>query len=202
MGNNEKDVGRQVEIIKKFRAVVDAETEDSGVPCILYADVKDLDNEQVGALYGDEISGANVGNLIHLPPSNTLQGIGKTLSAKALKETLDSYITGLPVNAWPSFSVQSSQFTEIYVDPLTMFKMLLPGKALSKAGEELGVQLDHQQWMWEAAAFQRNGSESNLFYSHHKLYSLLANKLRHQGAILFGDLNTNSTFVVDDSVFM
>jgi len=216
-GSNDKDVGRQVEIIKKFRAVVDAETEDSGVPCILYADVNDLDNEQVGALYGDKISGANVGNLIHLPLSNTLQGIGETISAKALKETFDSYITGLPVNAWPSFSIQSWEFTEYYVDPLTMFKMLLPGtslskageelgqlpaKHISKAGEELGVPLDHQQMMWEAAAFQRNGSESNLFYSHHKLYSLLANKLRHQEAILFGDLNTNSTFVVDDSVFM
>merc|ERR1711970_43259 len=219
-GNNDKDGGRQVEIIKKFRAIVDAETEDSGVPCILYADVNDLDNEQEGALYGDEISGANVGNLIHLPLSNTLQGIGKTISAKALKETLDSYITGLPVNAWPSFSIQSWQVTEnyeYYVDPLTMFKMLLPGTSLSIAGEELGLlpdktfykaveelglPLDRQQMMWETAAIQRNGSESNLFYSHHKLYSLLSNKLRHQEAILFGDLNTNSTFVVDDSVFM
>ena len=200
-GNNDKDVGRQLEIIKKFRAVVDEETEDSGVPCVLYAAVDGMDNEQVGALYGDEISGANVGKLIHLPLSSTLQGIGDTISAKSLKESFDSYITGLPVNAWPSFSLQSWQYQEKMVDPLTMFKMLLPGTSLSLAGEELGSP-SAVPMNWEAAAFQRNGSESNLFLSHHKLYSLLANKLRHQEAILFGDLSTNSTFVVDDSVFV
>jgi len=195
-GNNDKDVGRQVDIIKKFRTVVDKETEDSGVPCVLYADVGDLDTNQVNALYGDEISGGNVGNLIHLPLSHTLNGLGKDITASSLKETFDNYIFSLPVNAWPSFSINSWKFGAELVDSLTMFKMMLPGTSLSLAGEEIGSDIID----WDTVAFQKNGSESNLFLSHHKLYSLLANKLRHQEAILFGDININSTFVVDDTV--
>jgi len=196
-GPNDKSLARQWDILKKFRVVVDNETEDSGVPCVLYADVADLPEDQVAALYGDEISGSNVGTLVHLPLSPTLKDLGPEISAASLKETLDNYIADLPVNAWPSFSLRSTQFGSELVDSLTMFKMLLPGTSLSMAGEELG--LDAMDW--DTVAMQKNGSESNLFMSHLKLYSLLANKLRHQEAILFGELTINSTFVADDTVF-
>jgi len=195
-GPNDNSVIRQTEVLKKFRAVVDAETEDSGVPCVLYADVADLPADEVSALYGDDISGSNVGSLVHLPLANTLQDLspGESLgiTAQSLKTSFDNYILGLPVNAWPSFSLSSTQFEPELVDSLTMFKMLLPGTSLSFAGEELGL----QNMNWDAVAAQKDGTLSHL-----KLYTELANKLRHQEAILFGMVDLNSTFVMDETVF-
>lgn len=191
-GTNDKSVDRQVELLKRFRAIVDAETEDSGVPCVLYAEAAGLNADEVSALYGDDISGSNVGSLIHLPLSSTLLAPGQEITAQSLKESFDDYILGLPVNAWPSFSLSSTQYDLKLVDSLTMFKMLLPGTSLSFAGEELGLEsID-----WDAVTAQKEGSMSHL-----KLYSTLANKLRHQEAILFGMLDRNSTFVTSETVF-
>merc|ERR1712086_653807 len=89
-------------------------------------------------------------------------------------------------------SLSSTQFEPELVDSLTMFKMLLPGTSLSFAGEELGL----QNMDWDAAAAQKDGTLSHL-----KLYTELANKLRHQEAILFGMVDLNSTFVMDETVF-
>jgi len=196
-GTNEGSVARQVEVLKRFRAIVDAETEDSGVPCVLYADATGLPAEDVFALYGDDISGSNVGSLIHLPLSATLLAPGQEITAQSLKESLDEYLLSLPANAWPSFSLSSTQSDSTQSDPklvdsLTMFKMLLSGTSLSFAGEELGL----ESMDWGAVAAQKDGSLSHL-----KLFSTLANKLRHQEAILFGSLNTNSTFVTSETVF-
>jgi len=190
-GTNDKSVERQVEVLKRFRAIVDAETEDSGVPCVLYADAAGLPADEVSALYGDDISGSNVGSLIHLPLSSTLLAPGQEITAQSLKESFDEYILGLPVNAWPSFSLSSTQSDPKLVDSLTMFKMLLPGTSLSFAGEELGL----ESMDWDAVTAQKDGSLSHL-----KLFSTLANKLRHQEAILFGTLDRNSTFVTSETV--
>jgi len=190
-GTNDKSVERQVEVLKRFRAIVDAETEDSGVPCVLYADAAGLPADEVSALYGDDISGSNVGSLIHLPLSSTLLAPGQEITAQSLKESFDEYILGLPVNAWPSFSLSSTQSDPKLVDSLTMFKMLLPGTSLSFAGEELGL----ESMDWDAVTAQKDGSMSHL-----KLFSTLANKLRHQEAILFGTLDRNSTFVTSETV--
>lgn len=190
-GTNDKSVERQVEVLKRFRAIVDAETEDSGVPCVLYADAAGLPADEVSALYGDDISGSNVGSLIHLPLSSTLLAPGQEITAQSLKESFDEYILGLPVNAWPSFSLSSTQSDPKLVDSLTMFKMLLPGTSLSFAGEELGL----ESMDWDAVTAQKDGSMSHL-----KLFSTLANKLRHQEAILFGTLDRNSTFVKSETV--
>jgi len=190
-GTNDKSVERQVEVLKRFRAIVDAETGDSGVPCVLYADAAGLPADEVSALYGDDISGSNVGSLIHLPLSSTLLAPGQEITAQSLKESFDEYILGLPVNAWPSFSLSSTQSDPKLVDSLTMFKMLLPGTSLSFAGEELGL----ESMDWDAVTAQKDGSMSHL-----KLFSTLANKLRHQEAILFGTLDRNSTFVTSETV--
>jgi hypothetical protein len=50
-------------------------------------------------LYGDGISGSNVGSLIHLPLSSTLLAPGQEITSLSLKESVDIYILGLPVNA-------------------------------------------------------------------------------------------------------
>ena len=78
------------------------------------------------------------------------------------------------------------------VDSFTKFKMLLPGTSLSFAGEEPGLEsID-----WDAVTAQMEGNMSLL-----KLFPTLANKLRHQEAILFGMLDRNSTFVTSETVF-
>eukprot|EP00092_Neocalanus_flemingeri_P037805 GFUD01041155.1.p1 GENE.GFUD01041155.1~~GFUD01041155.1.p1 ORF type:complete len:610 (+),score=196.00 GFUD01041155.1:268-2097(+) len=190
---NDKSISRQVEILKKFRAVVDAETEDSGIPCVLYANV-DLPVDQLSALYGDEISESNVGSLVHLPLAPTLLATSSDITAVSLKEAFDQYmLVDLPVNAWPSFTLSSTQFGPELVDPLTMFKMLLPGTSMSVSGEELGL-VDED--FWTSVDAQKAGSMSHL-----KVFSTLANKLRHQEAILFGEVTSNSTFVMEDTVF-
>jgi len=195
---NTRSTERQVEILKKFREIVDAETEDSGVPCVLYSELGESELE-TSALYGQNITGNNVGTLIHLPLSGNLLDDSKIdttsdgvtlydISAEALKDAFDSYMASLPPNAWPSFSVSATRFGPQLVDAMNMFKMLLPGTSLSHAGEELGL----QRADWEAAKLQ-----SKADHSHLNVYSLLANKLRHQEAILFGHVDINSTFVVN-----
>jgi len=200
--NNDHNISRQAGILKTFRTVVDAETEDSGIPCVLYANV-DLPNKEVSELYGKNITGPNIGTLVHLPLSPTLLASSSAINASTLKAELDQYMlhdlkakastqtTGL-VFPWPSFTLSSTKFGEEFVDPLTMFKMLLPGTSLTIAGEELGL----DSMNWDAVKAQREGKEATL--SHLKLYSTLAKKLRHQDAILFGEMNENSTFVKED----
>merc|ERR1712059_73833 len=59
-------------------------------------------------------------------------------------------------------------------------------------GEELGLPALN----WEAVTEQEAATQSHL-----NLFSTLANKLRHQDAILFGDLNVNTTVVLNETVF-
>merc|ERR1711936_1289561 len=159
--------------------------------------------KDVPELYGKNITGPNIGTLVHLPLSPTLLASSSAINASSLKAELDQYMlhdlkakastqtTGL-VFPWPSFTLSSTKFGEEFVDPLTMFKMLLPGTSLTIAGEELGL----DSMNWDAVKAQREGKETTL--SHLKLYSTLAKKLRHQDAILFGEMNENSTFVKED----
>ena len=75
----------------RFRGIVDAGTEDFGVPCVEAAGLRD---DEVSALWR-----SNVGSLIHLPLSSTLLAPGQEITSLSLKESVDIYILGLPVNA-------------------------------------------------------------------------------------------------------
>ena len=183
------DVGQMVDdspplvgLIEKLREVVDAETEESGVPCVLIAD--SLPNPGDAAkYYGEDISGANVGSLFHLPLY--AEQVNNPTSAAELKESIDDFSTSLPTNAWPSFAFSSTTNQDL-VDAMTMVKMLLPGTPMFHSGEELGLS------SWDQSKAQDN--------SHLAVFSDLASKLRHQESILFGDM-VDATFVVDDHVF-
>jgi len=175
-------------ILKDFRSVLDKETEDSGIPCILYADLATSGDKIEKNLYGT-ITGANVGDLVHLPLSTRPS---LTASADSFKNYFYNYMDSLPIDAWPSFTMKSTQLEESLVDAITMFKMLLPGTTLSESGEELGM--DNMDW--PTANTQQSETESHL-----QLYSLLANKLRHQEAILFGEVNNRTAFVREETVF-
>jgi len=77
------------------------------------------------------------------------------------------------------------------VDALTMLKMLLPGTVITQAGEELGL-----------SSLDLYMAENSTVKQHLALYRLLAEKVREQDAILFGELGRNSTFVRNNgSVF-
>merc|ERR1711983_411901 len=56
-------------------------------------------------------------------------------------------------------------------------------------GEELG----QDSWNRETAEELKSAEESHL-----KVFSSLASKMRHQESILFGEINQNTTFVIDN----
>jgi len=126
----------------------------------------------------------------HLPFDSPAPSTPLTASG-LMSAILDNQDTDL---AWQGLHLPSTLYGSDLVDPLTMVKMLLPVTPLYQAGEELGLQaLD-----WQAVAAQKNASASHL-----KLFSSLANKLRHQESVLFGEVNTNTTFLMgpEEEVF-
>ena len=181
------------EIIRRLRATTDTSTEETGVPCVLYADVREYPD--LGAsLYGTQLLENNVGDLIHLPLYNTIMKWDHLITATQLKEDIDLFFEALPENAWPSLTFQAKGGNPKQTDAITMLKMVLPGTGLTLAGEEMGGLSDPKRWMGAVASEQ----ESN---PHQQLYSTLANKLRHQEAILYGQMGRDTTFVLAGSVF-
>lgn len=175
-------------LIKTLRGVVDAETEESGVPCVLMADSLPSPGE-ADKYYGPDISQSNVGSLFHLPLYSGQ--VNNPATATELKNNIDDYTNSLPTNAWPSFAFSSTTNSEL-TDAMTMVKMLLPGTPMFMAGEELGL----TSWDSVVAEEQTKAEAS----SHLEVFSILAGKLRHQESVLFGDMN-NATFVTDTDVF-
>merc|ERR1712226_444355 len=68
-----------------------------------------------------------------------------------------------------------------------MGKMLLPGTVLTQAGEELGL-----------SSLDLSQAEDPEAKKHLALYRLLAENVRSQDAVLYGDLGVNSTFVKNE----
>jgi len=176
-----------VGFIKKLRVVVDAETESTGVPCVLMADP--IPAPDAINYYGQDISGANVGSLFHLPLYS--DQVNNPTSAPELKGSIDLFVSSLPTNAWPSFAFSSTTNEELS-DAMTMVKMLLPGTPMFQSGEELGLS------SWDRSVADQQVESSGA--SHLAVFSDLASKLRHQDSVLFGDMN-NATFALDLDIF-
>ena len=175
-------------LIQKMRTVVDAESEETGVSCVLIADSLP-DPAMADKYYGTDISESNVGSLFHL--SLYSNQVNNPASATDLKNSIDQYTSALPQNAWPSYAFSSTTKAEM-IDAMTMVKMLLPGTPMFVAGEELGL----TSWDLTTAEEQQKASGS----SHLKVFSTLAAKLRHQESVLFGEME-GATFVKDQNVF-
>jgi len=175
------------ELIEKLRTVVDQETDESGVPCVLIAeDVSDPTKAE--KYYGAEISESNLGPLFHLALYSNQ--VNNPATASALKTSIDKYTGDLPVNAWPSYAFSSTTKAEM-IDAMTMVKMLMPGTPMFLAGEELGL----DSWDSAEAAVLSEATASHL-----KVFSTLAAKLRHQDSVLFGEMK-DATFVKNETVF-
>lgn len=180
--------------------------------------------EEEGAKYG----GVGAGNPVHLILTEDLLG-SETPTALGIKGKLDTFINTLPCYSekkdeevteteeekkplteeeqlaenvriltaptskscvWPSFKFNTAAFGEgVWRDALTMLKMLLPGTIITQPEE-----LDLVSW----AAQPLNSTDHERL----SLYGLLASKLRHQEAILFGKLIPDiNTFVRNSTVF-
>lgn len=139
--------------------------------------------------------------------------------AGLLNDTIMNYIGGLPTNAWPNFALHQNGQDRVstlvgdMVDAMNMLVFLLPGTPITYYGEEIGmkntgsVNTNPMQWSNTSqagfsasqgalgvnsdyptinVAAQKMGEQKR---SHYGNYVKLA-ELRHQEAILFGEMET------------
>jgi len=163
------------EELKTKRTILDLETEESG-------SVKVLIDATGGSVILPEDSPVHVA----IPESEPADMV---VDAAGLKQAVDSYLN--PAISWPGISLSSVFYGPQFVDTLTMVKMLLPATLMFDAGEELG----EPEMNWDIVKNQSTEDTSHL-----SLFSLLST-LRHQDAILFGEMNVNTTMVKNETVF-
>ena len=165
-------------LMQEFRDILEAESLESGIEKVLMT-ADGVQNSQ-------EFSGVGAGSVIHLSLPEDLLG-DEEPTAQGIKDKLDTFLTSTPAGAWPAFTLDTVAHGEKLVDALTMLKMLLPGTLITQAGEELGI-----------AVMDFSKVEDEQAQQHLELFSLLSTKLRHQDAILFGDLTADNTFVMGE----
>jgi len=165
-------------LMQEFRDILEAESLESGIEKVLMT-ADGVQNSQ-------EFSGVGAGSVIHLSLPEDLLG-DEEPTAQGIKDKLDAFLTSTPAGAWPAFTLDTVAHGEKLVDALTMLKMLLPGTLITQAGEELGI-----------AVMDFSKVEDEQAQQHLELFSLLSTKLRHQDAILFGDLTADNTFVMGE----
>ena len=180
------DTSESVEdVLSKFREVVNAQTEETGVAHVLMSAPAD-NVDQVTNYYGDGLTEVGAGVMVQLPLYT--QQIAQPSDAAALKQQLDQFISALPANAWPNYGFQSDTAGADMIDAMNMLKMMLPGTPMFTPGDELGM-----TWSSEEARSQLDQDDSHL-----RVFSSLASKMRHQESILFGELTKNTSFVMDN----
>jgi len=182
-------------LLERLRGVMDQEQEASGKEKVLVFEGANAE----GA--GGNYTGVGAGDPVHLVVGGDILGEGTTLTAPDLKTKIDDFMSGLPCKTreeenkeyclWPAFSISTTGHDHDMMDALTMLKMLLPGTMLTQAGEELGLdKLDVTK------------AEDEGVKKHLELYRLLAEGVRGQDAILYGEMNVNNTIVMNnDTVF-
>jgi len=162
--------------LDEAKKLIDEETENSGSEKVLIGFASTSESKELfDTNIMDSVEGAT-------PPAN----------AVAMKELVENYIISAQPN-WPGIPLKSAEYGDEYVDAITMAKMLLPATLMLNAGEELGL----KEMDWDAVAEQEKINTD----SHLNLFATLSNKLRHQDAVLFGEFNKNTSFVIDDNVF-
>ena len=184
--------GIPTSLLEKFRRALETVEAESGVEKVLMVD--DLSEPL------SKISGVGAGDPIHLHLAEDLLPAKEPLTASGIKTKIDTFIASQPCEgdngegpcAWPAFTLSTTSHGADKSDALTMLKMLMPGTVVCEAGEELGLTLD------QAVTANREDLASQ---QHRDLFSLLTAKLRHQDAILFGNLRPEDSFVKGQDVF-
>jgi len=183
-------------LLDKLRGVMDQELEATGIEKVLVFEGANAEGAE------GNFTGVGAGNPVHLVAGEDIFGDEQTLSAPLLKTTIDDFIAGLPCKPkeegdyydyclWPAFTFSTTRHDQDMMDALTMLKMLLPGTVLTQGGEELGL------LKVDVSLADDPGVKKHL-----DLYRLLAEGVRGQDAILYGELNVNNTLTMaNDTVF-
>ena len=172
--------GRE-DILNKFKKVLETKSEETGVSNIFLSEAGSVATKQ--AVKNGDIS---------LPIYNSGLAAG---SALAFKNELDNFFTSFPNTTWPGLAFNpTSSGNGFMVDAMCMLKMMLPGTPIVNSGQELGLD------SWDATEIkeQKDAIIDPKKESHLEVFSLLANKMRHQESILFGEISKNTTFTKGD----
>jgi len=184
-------------LLDRLRGVMDQEKEETGIEKVLVFEGPNAEGAE------GNFTGVGAGNPVHLKAGEDIFGEESTLSASLLKTAIDDFIANLPCKPkeegdyynyclWPAFTFSTTTHDPDMKDALTMLKMLLPGTVLTQAGEELGM-----------SKVDVSTADDPGVKKHLDLYRLLAEGVRGQDAILYGELNVNNTltFGSNDEVF-
>jgi len=194
----ENDVQGSKELIKNLRRVADEE------PRVIVSLNTGLPLSEVGVMYGDQedpVAENHVGVRFNLVGSQAVGEAVKELSAASLKEYIGSLSSSLPANAWPTIYMSSpdqrtgATYPDM-VDGFNMLSLILPATPIVNSGDELGQSTEGMNWDMQANQTKAT-AEGRL--THYSVFSKLKD-LRHQEAILFGDMwvedNNNCLVVV------
>merc|ERR1712198_384036 len=172
--------GRE-DILNKFKKVLETKSEETGVSNIFLSEAGSVATKQ--AVKNGDIS---------LPIYNSGLAAG---SALAFKNELDNFFTSFPNTTWPGLAFNpTSSGNGFMVDAMNMLKMMLPGTPIVNSGQELGL----DSWDATEAKEQKDAIIDPKKESHLEVFSLLANKMRHQESILFGEISKNTTSTKGD----
>merc|ERR1711962_1508886 len=176
-------------LLDRLRGVMDLEQEETGIEKVLVFEGPNAEGAE------GNFTGVGAGNPVHLVAGEDIFGEDGALSASLLKTAIDDFIANLPCKPkeegdyynyclWPAFTFSTTTHDPDMKDALTMLKMLLPGTVLTQAGEELGM-----------SKVDVSTAEDPGVKKHLDLYRLLAEGVRGQDAILYGELNVNNTLI-------
>jgi len=173
---------KREDILTQFKNVLERKAEETGVSNIFLSESSNTEATKQAVKNGN----------ISLPIYSS-DFVAE--SALAFKTELDKFFTSFPNTTWPGLAfnpIQSGPGN--MVDSFNMLKMLLPGTPIVSSGQELGL----ESWDAAKAQEQKEAIIDPKKESHLEVFSMLANKMRHQESVLFGAMNKNTTFAKGD----
>jgi len=173
---------KREDILTQFKNVLERKAEETGVSNIFLSESSNTEATKQAVKNGN----------ISLPIYNS-DFVAE--SALTFKTELDKFFTSFPNTTWPGLAFNSIQSGPgNMVDSFNMLKMLLPGTPIVSSGQELGL----ESWDAAKAQEQKEAIIDPNKESHLEVFSMLANKMRHQESVLFGAMNKNTTFAKGD----
>lgn len=201
--NQESDLDQTLDLLKRFREVLDGDEENPGSK-ILMTNV--APSSDIAKFYGVNVTD-QVGSLSQMPVNDESFLPDAKITAENLKKSIEDYIKKLPDNAWPNFSLGKHGKSRVatrtspkHINALNMLLMMLPGTPITYYGEEIGMvdgsgmDVTGTAMQWNADAAADAAAEEN---SHTKIYHG-ASSLRESETLLFGSLEMR----VDGDVFI
>ncbi|XP_013420072.1 neutral and basic amino acid transport protein rBAT-like [Lingula anatina] len=130
------------DILARWRALLDHQTEKDGVYKLLMADVTDASEEDQMKYYG--LYGRDGADMPH--NFGLLQKLNRNCGGTCVKEVVDDWLSNMPPGRWPNFLVGNHDYPRIltkmdvqFVNAINMLLLLLPGTPTTYYGEEIGM---------------------------------------------------------------